>query len=150
LGRTTFDQTLKWSRPTRWFFERYRTELTAAARRGADNAVSSMLVAFLWEVPEYSFASIVGGFAGDVPTLKIIAGEMASLLQGIDQGDPMVERGLRFWANLLDAGRGEVPAAALSGLGRWVFVEAVVDDHWNLPRDDHRNSLPLSGWVGHW
>jgi hypothetical protein len=26
----------------------------------------------------------------------------------------------------------------------------VVDDHWNLPRDDHRNSLPLSGWVGHW
>jgi hypothetical protein len=130
LGTITFEQTLKWSRPTRWFFERYRTELGAAARRGVEHAVSWLLTGYLWDEAGYTSNDVIRGFAGDVAALRAAADEMASLLQDTEVGDPVVAPGLRFWADLLDADRGLVPTDALVGLGRWTFVQAVDDERW--------------------
>ncbi len=130
LGTITFDQTLKWSRPTKWFYDRYRAQLHAAARRGADHAASWLLIAFLWDEPGYTSASIIGGVAGNVPAMKATAEEVATLMQDLKPGDPMVDRGLRFWEDMLEANRGVVPAEALVGAGRWAFVDAVDEERW--------------------
>jgi hypothetical protein len=46
-GRETFDLTLKYARPTRWLYNRFRDELFVAARRRADHAVARLLVGAL-------------------------------------------------------------------------------------------------------
>lgn len=130
LGVMTFDQTLKWSRPSKWFYRRYQAELVDAARRGTDHAVAWQLIALLWDEPGYTFHSIVAGLAPDVPALKAAAEEMASMIQDINAGDPMVDRGLQFWRYLLDSARDVVPAEALVGLGRWTFVDAIGEARW--------------------
>lgn len=130
LGQGTFDQTVKWSRATPWFLSRYRAELAAAAHRGAEHAAAWLLIGFLWEEPDYTFNAVVGGLAGDVAALKATAEEMASLIQDMNAGDPMVDRGLVFWEDLLQSDRSLVPAAALVGLGRWTFVDAVEAERW--------------------
>lgn len=130
LGTITFDQTLKWSRPTKWFFARYKAELIAAARQGKDRAVSWLLIAFLWDEPGYAFADLAGGLGGHVPALTEAAEEMASLMQETKLGDPIVDRGLQFWAELLDADRRLVPAETLIGSGRWTFVNSADEPRW--------------------
>lgn len=131
LGTWTFDLTLKWSRPTTWFYDRYQVELVAAARRGAEHGVSWLLIAYLWDQPGYTLSSIVSGLVADVAALKAAATEMASLLHGAKEDDPMVNRGLRFWEELLKADRGVIPPAVLVGLGRWTLVDAVDEDRWS-------------------
>lgn len=130
LGVATFDQTLLWSRPTRWFYDYYQAELVAAARRGADNAASWLLIALLWEEPGYTFQTIVDGFRANVHALTQAADRMAALMQDVDADDPKVDRGLAFWDDMLTADRNVVPAKALAGLGRWAFVDAVDDERF--------------------
>jgi hypothetical protein len=130
LGTLAFEQTLKWSHPTTWFFERYRAELGEAARRGVEHAVSWLLTGYLWDEAGYTFDNIIRALSRDVAALRAAADEMASLLQDIEVGHPVLVRGLQFWAHLLDADRGLVPIDALVGLGRWTFVKAVDDERW--------------------
>ncbi len=130
LGTITFDQTLKWSRPTAWFYGRYKSELIAAARRGANHSMSWLLIAYLWDELGYTFSDLVGGLAGHVPALKTAAEEIASVIQDIAPGDPILDRGLAFWVDLLDADRGVVPAETLIGAGRWTFVKAAGEERW--------------------
>jgi len=130
LGTITFDQTLKWSRPTRWFYQRYQAELIAAARRGADHGVPWLLIGYLWNQPGYTFDTIMRGLAADVTAIKAAADEIALLMHDISAGDPMIERGVMFWEGLIDADRRLVPVEALVGLGRWTFVEALDENRW--------------------
>lgn len=130
LGPTTFEQTLKYSKPTRWFLERFADELAAAARRGTENAVGWLLVAVLWDVPSYTAGGVTSALAGNVPALRAAAERIAWLMQPLEAGDPMIERGLRFWNDLIEADRSVVPAAVLAGAGRWIFVTAITPEQW--------------------
>jgi hypothetical protein len=130
LGAITFVQTIKWSRPTPWFYRRFRTELVGAARGSVEHAVRWLLIAYLREEPDYTSSSIIDGLARSVPALTAAAEEIASLVQDIKKDDPMVERGVKFWNDLLEADRTVVPTDALTGLGRWAFVDSVNDDRW--------------------
>ncbi len=131
LGPVTFDQTLKYSRPTRTFFERSLDGLLGAARRGAHNAVTWLLIAYLWEVPGYSYASVIRGLAGDDRALAEVAREIARLSIDVppDRRE-ITERGIVFWVQMLgDAGHG-VPAAALAGSGRWALAKDLAPELW--------------------
>lgn len=130
LGPITFEQTLAWDRPTPWFLGRFRARLAAAALRGAEHAASWMLVGYLWEEPEYSVKNIIASLRSDIDALKTAAEEMASLVQDREPGDPLIARALTFWDGLLHADRGAVPAAALTGAGRWTFVPGLSLADW--------------------
>jgi hypothetical protein len=142
LGSITFDQTLTWGRPTPWFLGRFPMRLAAASLRGVDHAAAWVLLGHLWEEPGYSTETIIESYDGDVEALKAAAKEMASLVQDIEPDDPMRDRALQFWDGLVDADRAAVPAAALVGLGRWIYVAAVGLEDW-LDRMDR--TLQLTG-----
>jgi hypothetical protein len=130
LGVISFDQTLKWSRPTKWFYDHFHAELLAAAKRGAENAVSWLLIAYLWSESNYTFKLIVGRLAGDVPAIKSVAEELAHLVTTIDDDTEMFERGVHFIEQMLAADRGMVPASALEGVGVWAMVQEIDDKRW--------------------
>lgn len=136
LGPITFDQTLKWGRPTSWFLGRFPKQLAAAALRGVDNAAAWMLLGYLWNEPGYSIETIIESYRGNVAALTASAEEMASLVKDIQADDPMLDRALRYWAALVNADRLAVPAAALTGLGRWTFVAAVDPEDWLARMDE--------------
>ena len=131
LGPVTFDQSLKYSRPTRIFFERSLDRLLGAARRGAHNAVTWLLIAYLWEVPEYSFDSVIDGLAGDDRALTEAAREIARLSLDIPpEQSEIAERGLTFWEQLLDRAGNGVPTGALVGSGRWALGNNPSSNRW--------------------
>lgn len=131
LGNITFDQTLKYSRPTRLFFERSLEQLLGAARRGAHNGVGWLLVAYLWEVPGYSFGSVVQGLTGSDSALSQVARDIARLSTNVPpEQREITERGVAFWEQMLgEAGR-SVPATALAGLGGWALCTNMAGHRW--------------------
>lgn len=143
LGRVTFDQTLKYSRPTKTFYERSLTRLLDAACRGAEHAVAWLLIAHLWDEPGYTFDAIVDGLAGNDQALGAVNREIARLSGRLpeDQAD-MAERGIAFWERLLDAPRDRVPARSLQGLGYWAMTTEVDDTQW-LPLTE--KTIDLTG-----
>jgi hypothetical protein len=131
LGPVTFDQTLKYSRPTRIFFERSLDRLLGAARRGAHNAVTWLLIAYLWEVPGYSSDSVIRGLAGDDRALAKVAREIARLsIDGAQDQREITERGMALWEQLLDRAGDGVPAAALAGSGGWALGKDLSPIRW--------------------
>jgi hypothetical protein len=130
VGRATFDLTLKWSRPTSWFLGKFRTELVAAARRGAAHATAWMLVGASQDEPGYGLADILNGLRGDIEALRTTAAEMALLVQDADPDSPALSAAVSYWRAMLDADRQVVPVAVLDALGRWVFVTSVDEAVW--------------------
>lgn len=51
-------------------------------------------------------------------------------MQDREPGDPLIARALTFWDGLLDADRSVVPAAALTGAGRWTYVAGLATHDW--------------------
>jgi hypothetical protein len=131
LGQVTFDQTLKYSRPTKVFYDRSLDLLLDAARRGADHAVAWLLIAHLWDEPGYTFDRIIGGLAGNTSALIEVVREIARLSSGVpaDQAD-IVERGIVFWEQLLAESGRRVPASALRGLGGWTTATELDQSRW--------------------
>ncbi|MEM9746391.1 MAG: hypothetical protein AAF945_06830 [Actinomycetota bacterium] len=131
LGPVTFDQTVKYSRPTPILFERSLDRLLGAARRGTHNAVAWLLIAYLWEVPGYSFDSIIEGLKGDERALTEAASEIARLSLDISaEQSEIAERGVTFWTKLLDRAGDGVPGDALVGSGRWALEGHSVPIRW--------------------
>lgn len=131
LGPITFDQTLKYSRPTRIFFERSLDRLLGAARRDAHNAVTWLLIAYLWEVPGYSFENVIKGLAGDTRALTHAAREVARLSINVPSEQRVItELGFSFWEQLLSRAGDGVPAAALAGSGRWALGTDLPPNRW--------------------
>ncbi len=125
LGEVTFEVTLKYSRPTTWLYENYRTRIAAAALAGVPNAVALPLIGYLWEIDRFTIPSILGSYKSSVDVLRQTAEEIASLVQDAKVDDPMLARALAFWDGMLDGAGSTVPKSALTGAGRWVFVGAV-------------------------
>lgn len=129
LGDGTFDQTLKWSRPTSTFLASGRSRLIEAARRGADNAVTWLLIGNLWGQPAYEIDQILKDLATTPAALNEIGAEAARLTGGLDAGSAMVERGIAIWHAMVDA-LPALPAGALRGLGRWSRITTIPDETW--------------------
>ena len=129
-GAKTFDLTLKWSRATPWLLERFRSEIYAAARRGAANALSHLLIATLNGHPGYATTEVIDQFRRARDVLHAAIEEVPALLQQADSDSPQLVVGVNFWRAFLDADRRLVPVDVLSGAGRWVFVGALPDDQW--------------------
>ena len=131
LGRETFDLTLKYARPTRWFYGRFRDELFTAARRRADHAVTWLLIGALHQEEGYALDAIIDGLRGDVAALASAANEMAFLVQASEADAPQLAIAVEFWRALVEADRSVVPADALPSSGRWVFVTGLSDEIWS-------------------
>jgi hypothetical protein len=131
LGRLTFDQTLKYARPTKPFYTRSGAQLLDAARRGAEHAAAWLLIAYLWGEPEYSFEFIVDGLAGNAEALGEVCREIARLSCGLPEDQAQVtERGITFWQRLLAEPPSRVPPFALRGLGYWATAPELDERRW--------------------
>ena len=130
FGPATLDQTLKWSHPSAWLLDRFAPEIYAAARRGADNALSQLLIAMLHRHSSYSITDVVEQLQGDENVLRAAAEEVPALLQPAGSGAPTLVVGLEFWRTMLDAPRRVVPTIVLEGVGRWAFVDGLDTDQW--------------------
>ena len=131
LGRLTFDQTLKYARPTEPFYQRSLSQLLNAARRGAEHAAAWLLIAYLWDEPGYSFEAIVGGLAGNANALGEVSREIARLSGGLGEDQAhMTDRGIEFWERLLAESPSRVPPIGLRGLGYWAMTTEVEEERW--------------------
>lgn len=131
LGQLTFDQTLKYARPTKPFYGRSLSHLLNAARRGADHATAWLLIAYLWDEPGYTFEAIVGGLRGNAAALGAICREIARLSAGLPEDQAHVtDRGIDFWERLLAEPPSRVPSIALRGLGYWALTTEIEQERW--------------------
>jgi hypothetical protein len=131
LGRDTFDLTLKYSTPTKWFCSHLRDELYAAARRKAERAVVWLLVFVLNEEHGYGLSAIIEWLQGDSAALGSAADQIAALVQFSGEASPELTIATEFWRFLIEADRRAVPAEVLRSCGRWSLVEAVSDEVWS-------------------
>jgi hypothetical protein len=60
LAQVAADLAIKWSRPNRWFFERYRHLIRDAVIRDVDSALEKLVIAMLWDVPGYAVQDNIG------------------------------------------------------------------------------------------
>lgn len=131
LGQVTFDQTLKWSRPTKEFYSHALDRLLDAARRGADNAVAWLLIGYLSEEPGYTFDRIIDGAVGADSALIEIGREIGHLTGDVppDRKD-LIQRGIAGWEGILAEANRRVPASALIGLGTWAPAKNLEERTW--------------------
>ena len=150
LAQETFDLTVKWSQPTTWLYREFTDELFGAALRGVDNAIRLIVVAALHEVEGYDLDTVINRLGKGTAALATAAEDAAFLVQDAEPDSPHITFAIRFWTLLLDTGRAKIPAQALTGLGRWAFVDNVDDDQWayltarTLDATDGRVDDPIS------
>lgn len=131
LGSATVDLTLKYARyTTPWLHRTLREDIIAAALRGAENAVASLLLGTLEGEPGYEIDVIITALRKDAALLARAVEEMAHLVQNSPAEAPELATAVQFWQALLDANRDVVPADGLRGIGRWAFVTSLPDSTW--------------------
>lgn len=136
LGAVTFTVTLQWNRPTWAFLARFRERLAGAAAEHVDQAMTWILIAYVWKVPGYTADWIVRSCRGNESVARQAADGIAGLFDSDDDPDhSALERGVALWDALLDANPAQIPTNALRGAGRWALVKGLGDDDW-LPRAD--------------
>jgi hypothetical protein len=150
LAQETFDLTVKCSRPTTWFYREFTAELLGAALRGVDNATRLIVVAALHEVEGYDLHTLIKRLGKDTAVLATAAEDAAFLVQEAEPDSPHLTVAIRFWTLLLGTDRTKAPAQALTGLGRWAFVDNIDDEQWahltirTLDATDGRIDYPIS------
>ena len=130
LAQETFNLTIKWSQPTTWLYREFTDELFGAALRQADNAIRLILVAALHEVEGYEPGTVINRLGKATAALAAAAEDVAFLVQDAEPESPHLMVAIRFWTLLLDTDRAKIAAQALTGLGRWAFVDNIDDDQW--------------------
>lgn len=130
LAQETFDLTVKWARPTMWLYQTFSTELFRSALRRVGNASRLVVAAALGEVEGYELDIVIQRLGKDPAVLAAAAEDAAFLVQKAEPTSPRLAVAIRFWTLLLDTDRTTVPPQALTGLGRWAFVDNIDDDQW--------------------
>lgn len=126
LAQITADLAIKWGRPNRWLFERYRPLLRDAASRGVDHALDHLMIAMLWEVAGYSVEENVA-FLRQTSALLSDAGEvLGRLLRHDDADEAHIACAVTFW----DAAIATGDTGALSGFGWLAEVEKLDSQLW--------------------
>jgi hypothetical protein len=131
LGPAAVDVTLKYGRHvTPWLLQTLRDDIVAAAFRGTDNAVTSLLLGILEGEPGFDVDGVIRALQKDVAVLGRAVEGMALLAQDISADAPRLAVAVEFWRSMIVADRRLVPADALRHSGRWAFVTGVADDVW--------------------
>lgn len=126
LAQVAADLALKWSRPNRWFLERYRPLVRDAVTRDVENALEHLLIAMLWSVPGYSVEEILP-FLRQIPSTLSKAGEaLGRLLRHDDADAGHITCAVNFW----DAAISTKEPEALPGFGWLAEVDKLVDETW--------------------
>lgn len=126
LAQITVDLAIKWGRPNRWLFERFRPLVRDAVSRGVDNALDHLMLAMLWGVTGYSVEENVV-FLRQTPKLLSDAGEaLGRLLRHGDADDAYIACAVTFWDAAISAADGE----ALTGFGWLAEVVTLDADVW--------------------
>ena len=128
----TFEQTLKYSAPTKSLYERSFRALVRASRHQAEHAMAWLLIAHLWNEPGYEYEAIMSGLIGSAgAVLRDVGAEIARLGQETTGDEKEVQlRALAFSHRLVDEAPDRVPSNALAGLGRWSIGTAISEDTW--------------------
>jgi hypothetical protein len=132
LGPATVDLTLKYGRPTTpWLHRTLRDDIIAAAMRGTENAVPSLLTGTLDGKPGYDIHTIITALREDPAVLSRAAEDMAFLVQNSAADTPQLDLAVQFWRALLDANRDVIPIDVLRSTGRWAFVTGLTYSIWS-------------------
>jgi hypothetical protein len=127
LGQQTVDLAVKWGRPQPWVLEHTRDQVIDAAARDVENAMSTLLIGMLWDVPGYDVESVVDQLVSRRSDLLSAAGEALGRLLRHDDVEPKhVERGVEFWRAVVSRN----DANAMSGFGWWAEVKALDRERW--------------------
>lgn len=126
LAQVTADLAIKWGRPNRWLFERYRPLVRDAVSRRVDHALDHLMIAMLWDVPGYSVEENAA-FLGQSPALLSDAGEVVGrLLRHEDADAEHIAGAVTFW----DAAIATGDADAMAGFGWLAEAENLDGDVW--------------------
>lgn len=126
LAQLTADLAIKWGRPNRWLFERYRPLLRDAVSRGVDHALDHLMIAMLWEVAGYSAQENIS-FLRQTSALLSDAGEvLGRILRHDDADEAHIACAVAFW----DAAIATGDAEALAGFGWLAEVEKLDAQLW--------------------
>ncbi|WP_406170297.1 hypothetical protein [Streptomyces sp. NBC_00996] len=132
IGLATVDLTLKYARyTTPWLHRTLRDDIIAAALRGTDNAVASLLIGTLEGAPGYDIDAIITALREEPAVLSRAAEDMALLVQDSPADAPQLALAVQFWQALTDASRDVVPVEVLRRTGRWAFVTGLPDSIWS-------------------
>jgi len=124
LGEITLLLTLRWSRPTRWFLERFASRITRAGAAGGDQALEHVVVGMLWGVPGYEPETLVPVLAA-ADRLSAAGEDLGRLLQHGHPEQELLELARLFWEQSLTSG-----SRSLAGFGWMAEVEALEDATW--------------------
>jgi hypothetical protein len=101
-------------------------------------------------VEGYDLHTLIKRLGKDTAVLATAAEDAAFLVQEAEPDSLHLTVAIRFWTLLLDTDRTKAPAQALTGLGRWAFVDNIDDEQWahltirTLDATDGRIDYPIS------
>lgn len=125
LAQLTIDMALHWDRPNTWLLERHPSRVRDAVKRGVDNALEQLLVAYLWECDGYELDGVLN-FLDSQPGLTSEAGE--ALARMLREATPAAtELGVRLWRSTVESDR----SRSLSGFGWFSEVRQMDDVEWS-------------------
>lgn len=131
LGPATVDLTLTYARyTTPWLYQTLREDIIAAAIRGTEAAIASLLIGTLKNELGYDIDITIAALHKEPTILASAAAVVAHLVQDSSADAPELETAVRFWRALLDANRDIVPTDVLRHTGRWAFVAGLADSKW--------------------
>lgn len=126
LAQVTADLAIKWGRPNRWLFERYRPLVRDAVSRGVDHALDHLMIAMLWTITGYSIEENLA-FLRQTSALLSDAGEvLGRLLRHADADEARIATAISFW----DAANATADADSVAGFGWLAEVEQLDGDAW--------------------
>ena len=124
LAQLSFDQSIKWGRPTEWLLKEYCPMLRDAVRREVGRALDFMLIAMLRKTPGYSVRENIN-FLKQHRDLTSKAGRTVGRLAGERNVSPeSLEIAIKFWCAALKTG------ASLDGFGSFSDVNEMDDIQW--------------------
>lgn len=130
-GSITFDQALKYSRPTRLLLDLSLDRIATAAGRGSEDAIAWMLIGYLWAAPGYSFDSVYDATSHSELALSEVAQQIARLSADVPADQRRTtELGLSFWEKLIERTLDDRRTAGLAGSGSWALQKEVPDAPW--------------------
>lgn len=131
IGSLTFKQTLKYSRPTKTFFDRCGSLLLHESRRGNDDAIRWLMIGYLRNEPGYSFDLIVSNLKSTETILAEACGVISQLCTGLppDQHE-ILDRGIAFWELFLNKPKNGISSKPLAAFGSWATNPDIADDQW--------------------
>lgn len=125
LGQATMDLTLKWSQTLRWVMENRMAQVLDAAAREVDEALTHVLIAYLWESDGYTVEKVIKFLAGRPGMLSRAGEALGRLARELEPGEHLT-RAVTLW----DAALAERTQESRAGFGWFSEVKPLDDGEW--------------------